>query len=301
MKTNFFYLLLLTTFFSCSTELIINDNVEPSETLIIWAHSDIQPRYLWEKYHYEYAIDDVRSLPFVPDMAIVAGDINHRQSSDMYWNWIKDLRKKTGITYWFEIAGNHDNHDIETYKRQSGKPLHYTVRCGNLLFIFLSDETKKANTIISDDVFEWWKNIVINNQDSIIITVTHAPLFQSQLVSTLNWTMIIKDSDRFWDVIKDYTVDVWISAHDHLPSMIPIKYNTPDNCKTLFLDVSSIHKVRFSPIESWFLIFQNGSSSLQCAARSHEKKLFYSSSFTYELSKKVFYKRNPPTIDKKYQ
>ena len=301
MKKTFFNFLFIAIFASCSTELVINDNSEPSEKLIIWAHSDIQPRYLWEKYHYEYAIDDVNSLPFVPDMALVAGDIVHRQSSEMYWKWIKDLRQSTGIPYWFEIAGNHDNHDIETYKKQSGKPLHYTVRCGNILFIFLSDETKKSNTIISDKVFLWWKNIVINNQDSIIVTVTHAPLLQSRLVSTLNRTMIIRDSDRFWNVINEYTVDVWISAHDHLPNVMPIKYTTPENCKTLFLGISSIHKVKFSPIESWFLIFQNGSSTLQCAARNHEKRYFYSSSFNYELSKTVFYKGAPPILDKSYQ
>jgi hypothetical protein len=50
----------------------------------------------------------------------------------------------------------------------------YTVEKGNILFIFMSNEDKGKATVISDETFKWWKNLVINNQDKIIVTITHA-------------------------------------------------------------------------------------------------------------------------------
>ena len=271
--------------FSCARKLS-PDDFSPRETsLIIWAHSDIQPNTPAEKIHYEIAVKDLKNLSFVPDMAIVAGDLVHRKDSQYYWDWMKTLRNETGIPLWFEIAGNHDQNDPISYAKNSDKPWHYAVRSGNILFIFLSDEIRSAVTDISDGAFEWWKDLVINNQDSIIVTITHAALSQSGLISTFNRTMCIKDSQRFWDVIKKYRVDLWISAHTHLPNYIPIKTSRHEECDTFFLDISSIHKDRGSPVESWILIFKDKNSSLLCLARDHENGKFYGTSFSLKLSK----------------
>ncbi|MDA3900937.1 MAG: metallophosphoesterase [Spirochaetes bacterium] len=298
--TMLLYLFMLSVI-SCTTTIIIPEPTSRNEMFIVWAHSDIQPKKPEEKFHYEDAIKDVTGLSFVPDMAIVAGDLVNRKNSQMYWDWMKQLRQKTAIPYWYEISGNHDHNDIESYLRNSGKPMHYTVRYGNLLFIFLSDETKRAVTHISDEVFQWWKEIVIQNSDSIIITITHAPLKQSQLISTYNWTMRIDRSERFWEIIKKHNVDIWISAHDHLPGFLSIKSTTPEGCNTLFLDVSSIHKTRGSPIESWMLFFKNNSNKLTCAARSHEKGKFYTTTFDRRLSRPFINDGGKPVIKSKFE
>ncbi|MDR3237348.1 MAG: metallophosphoesterase [Spirochaetia bacterium] len=282
------YIILFAVFFaaSCGSVKLTTGEVSPRESvLIIWAHSDIQPRSPEQKIHYETAIKDVKNFPFVPDMAIVAGDLVHRGDSQKYWDWMKELRAESTIPLWYEIAGNHDLNDAESYARNSGKPRHYAVRYGNILFIFLSDEVRSAVTEISDGAFEWWKDLVIKNSDSIIVTVTHAALKQSGLISTFNSTMCIEDSKRFWDVIRKHPVDLWISAHTHLPNFIAIKTSAPEDCKTLFLDISSIHKTTGSPVESWMLIFKNGSNALRCLPRDHEGARFYrQTAFTRELS-----------------
>jgi len=272
--------------FSCARKLT-PDDFSPRETsLIIWAHADIQPNVPDEKTHYEIAVKDLKNLPFVPDMAIVAGDLVHkRDSSQYYWDWMKPLRSETGIPLWFEIAGNHDQDD-PSYAKNSGKPWHYAVRSGNVLFIFLSNETRNRTTVISDGAFEWWKDLVINNQDSIIVTITHTTLSQSGLFLSTLKSMSIKDSKRFWEVIKKYRVDLWISAHTHFPNYVPImKTSRCEECDTFFLDVSSIHKDFASPVESWILIFKGGSRSLLCLARNHEKSKFYWTSFSLNLPK----------------
>ena len=286
---------------SCARKLT-QDDFSPRETsLIIWAHSDIQPYNLDEKEQYEIAIKDIKSMPFVSDMAIVAGDLVHRQDSQQYWDWMKTLRSESGIPLWFEIAGNHDQNDPVSYLKNSGKPWHYAVRYGNVLFIFLSDEIRSAVTDISDGAFEWWKNLVINNQDLIIVTITHAALKQSGLISTLNSTMCIKDSKRFWEVIQKYRVDLWISAHTHLPNYIPIKKSTRRKSATFFLDISSIHKHTASPIESWIFIFRDGSRSLLCFARNHEKNKFYRTSFNLNLPMPFVYGSGKPLMVSQYQ
>jgi len=286
---------------SCARKLTPDVSSPPETYLIIWAHADIQPNVPDEKKHYEIAVKDMKTMPFVPDMAIVAGDLVHRWDSQNYWDWMKTLRSETGISLWFEIAGNHDQNDPISYAKNSGKPWHYAVRSGNVLFIFLSDEIRSAVTDISDGAFEWWKDLVINNQDSIIVTVTHAALSQSGLLSTLNNTMCIKDSKRFWEVIKKYRVDLWISAHTHLPNYIPVKTSKPEECATFFLDISSIHKHFASPIESWVLIFKNGSHSLLCMARNHEEGRFYKTSFSLDLPKPFVRGNEKPLIVSQYQ
>jgi hypothetical protein len=254
--------------------------------LIIWAHADIQPRDEGEMSHYETAVKDIKTLPFVPDMALVAGDLVHRLDSQSRWDWMKGLREQTGIPLWFEIAGNHDLNDRASYLRNSGRPLHYAVRYGNILFIFLSDEIRSAVTDISDGAFMWWRDLVVNNQDSIIVTVTHAALSTSGLIATANWTMKIRDSGRFRDVLLSHPVDLWISGHTHLPNFLAVKSATHEDHPTLFLDVSSIHKSPGSPVESWILLFREGSRTLLCSPRNHEKGVFYSfTALRHELTR----------------
>ena len=262
---------------SCGRANLPSDAVVSRDrSLIIWAHSDIQPYTPAEKPQYETAVRDMRTLPFVPDMAIVAGDLVHRRESQAYWDWMKSLRARTGIPLWFEIAGNHDLNDYASYRRNSGKPRHYALRYGNILFIFLSDEIRSAPTDISDAAFEWWKNLVVSNQQSIIVTVTHAALEQSRMPATINKTMCIGRSERFWNVLAGHTVDLWISGHTHLPNSLLVKSAAPKGCGTFFLDVSSIHKSTGSPIESWLLVLRDGSRTLKCFPRNHEKGEFYS-------------------------
>ena len=283
--------MVITASSSCSgqKDVSLNEYSPRDRSLIIWAHSDIQPYRPEEKHHYEIAVRDIKTLPFIPDMAIVAGDLVHRKQSQEYWDWMKGLRSDTGIPYWFEITGNHDMNDSASYFRNSGKPVHYAVRYGNLLFIFLSDEIRSAVTDISDAAFKWWKQLVIKNRDGITVTVTHAALAQSGLPSTLNWTMNIRDSGRFYEVLKKYPVDLWISAHTHLPNSVAIKTSAPKEFRTLFLDVSSIHKSTGSPVESWILVFRDGSASLLCSPRNHEKGVFYSvTTFRFALSRPFF-------------
>jgi predicted phosphodiesterase len=271
------------------------------EYLRIWAHSDIQPRSPLEKNHYETAIADIlENVPHI-QAAIVAGDLVHRRDdSRMYHEWLAGIRHASGIPWWFEIAGNHDQNDIAMYLEYTGKPLHYAVRIGNLLIILMSDEIRSAVTDISDEAFSWWSDLVRDNQHMNIITVTHGALYGSGITSTINPTMRIERSERFVGVLKKYRVDLWLSGHSHLPSILSGKYNLHPDVGTLFLDVSSIHRSRFSPVESYILVFRNGDERFAVLARDHENRRYMRSRSLKGTLRKPFVREGgePRTISR---
>jgi hypothetical protein len=208
-------------------------------------------------------------------MAIGAGDLVHRRDAAAnYHRWLADLRGGSGIPWWFEIAGNHDQNDIAAYQKYTGKPLHYAVAVGNMLIILMSDEIRSAVTDISDGAFQWWRNLVVENQGRILVTVTHGALHGSGLPSTINPTMRIAESSRFIEVLRTHPVDLWMSGHSHLPSLLTGKISRPPVIRTLFIDVSSIHKSRFSPVESYVLSIRAGSDRMNIMLRDHEAGRF---------------------------
>ncbi len=137
---------LIVSFWACTygRSALSEDDLSAGEgRLIIWAHADIQPNNPSEKSHYETAVRDLKTLPFVPDMAIVAGDLVHRLDSQAYWDWMKGLRAQTGIPLWFEIAGNHDLNDPRSYLRNSGKSPGTTL-CATGTFSSSFSQTRSA-------------------------------------------------------------------------------------------------------------------------------------------------------------
>lgn len=268
-----------------------------SGIFVVWAHSDIHSRDQRDMNNYAKAVEDVRAkIPRV-DMAIVAGDIVHRKGSQREFEWFLKEREKAGIPRWYEIAGNHDLKDLENYVKYVGKPSHYSVTAGNILFLFMSSEDRydKPPTVISDETFEWWRDMVERNQDRIIITVTHGALTQSRLTGTFYQKVVIRYSERFVDVLKKFKVDLWISGHSHLPEYFT-KHRVDDNLNgTLFLDVSSIKKEFLGGLISRFLFFKTNSDRLLIRLRKHEGGRFDSRyEIDHGLSRPFQWDGSPP-------
>ncbi len=250
----------------------------PSSTYTVWVHSDIQPVYKADRWHYKRAIEDLKNIQPYPLMAIVAGDIVQHKESDEDFEWFVGLRTQAHIQYWYEIAGNHEWKNITGYQKYIGKPLQYTVRFGNVIFILMSNERGRPPTYLSDETFNWWKNIVIANQDKTIITVTHAPLKNSKLLGSFSSKHNIINSERFEKVLKQYHVDIWISGHIHTP--VWLKQNSrfaPEFGNILFINVCGIRKDPTMGIESRIFFFQEGSKKVLIRLRDHESESFKSS------------------------
>ncbi len=95
---------------------------------------------------------------------MVAGDITQGNEKGDF-DWYISTRNASYIKEWFEVAGNHDLNleNGKLYQKKIQKGLHYSVMKGNILFIFISDELRSSATDISDETFNWWRNLVINN------------------------------------------------------------------------------------------------------------------------------------------
>ncbi len=246
----------------------------PGNRLVIWAHSDIQPRNLKERAHYEIAAADVRDNLQPVDMGIMAGDIVQYSDSDNDFMWILETRKMAAVPYWYEITGNHDARNIANFFKYMKKPLYYSVIWGNVIIIFLADEINSSPTEISDHSFRFWEECVTKNQDKTVITITHAQIPESGLVFSSIHRSKILDSGRFVNVLKKYRVDLWLSGHTTLPPFGEYQRSRPgDMNNTLFVNISGIRR-DLGNVRSCFLFFEKGKGELIVRFRDHDRKKF---------------------------
>lgn len=263
--------ILFIIFISCAEkQTFIRESVQEKDYFVIWAHSDIQPRDIRERDYYATAIDDINANVRNVNIALVAGDIIHWTESAEVYQWYADMKSRSYIKHWYEIAGNHDQKDSENYKKIIKMPLHYSVRAGNILILLMSDESRSPETNISDSAFQWWRQMVIDNQDKIIITVTHAYLKQSGLFSAFIDSRDISGSERFADVLREYKVDIWLCGHVHMAQWMNSRVKVSKELNgTLFINVSAIRGNMFKDVESSILFFKNNSDKVLVRSRDH--------------------------------
>jgi len=285
-------LFLLSCSIGNSAGLIAKDATwhDPNSTFKVWVLSDIQPTKDKHREAFQEAILDInKNVPGI-QMAIVGGDIANRTTSEAY-DWYLSLRALSYIKDWNEIAGNHDlNTDLgELYRDKIKENFNYSITKGNVLFLFMSDEVGGKPTGISDETFNWWKELVVNNQDMIIVVMTHAPLEGSGIPFSYLDGRQVTDSKRFTDVLKKYKVDMWFSGHLHLPHFLTNNIVKQEDLNgTIFINVSSIRPEMFDlkKSESRIITFVCDSDQVLIQARNHnEKKYNENLSSVYKLSK----------------
>jgi predicted phosphodiesterase len=244
---------------------------------LIWMLSDIQPKTTLDRNVFEAAVADVNENIGSVDMGIMAGDLLKSRSHDDDFNWLIQTRNKANVTNWYQIAGNHDVRSGPIFYKYFPQAKYYALTYGNLLFLFLSDQSMASRTDISDDTFLWWKDMVESNREKIIITVSHAQLKNSGLTGSIVPSRVIHNSKRFETVLKQEKVALWVSGHSHLPQVISGPSTANKNLGgTFFVNVGTIDDVSFLDSESRFFYFHDGSDVLWIRSRNHSKRLFNS-------------------------
>ena len=261
--------------YNSGAELLEADWYNPRETLTVWALADIQPTEESDREAFERAIEDINeNVPNV-GLAIVAGDIVNVTEEEVF-DWYVETRDGSYIESWYEIIGNHDlkSDRGKLFREKLREEVDYSVSIGNILFIFMSDAERGKPTVISDEVFEWWRELVVNNQDKIIVVTTHAPLEGSGIPFSSFTDRQVIGSERFTDVMRDYTVDLWLSGHLHLPhSMWNATVEKEEFGGTEFIHISSIRPeiLGIKESDSRILTFACGSDKVLLRVRNHEK------------------------------
>lgn len=273
---SYFVLALLAGCSMVETSPYVEAEGDDTRRLTIWALSDIQPGTSGERIYFENAIEDVNSLGRV-DMGLMAGDLLASRSDRETFDWFVKTRRTSTVLNWFEIAGNHDARSQPLFSEYFPHPPYYGVAVGNILILMLSDISPASKTNISKEGFLWWKKMVLENQDKIIITVTHAQLRKSGLLGSVIKSRVIEDSARFEEVLEHARVVLWLSGHSHLPQglantlRIRPRFN---NC--CFVNVSSISKEPLIDSQSRMFVFTKGEPSVWIRSRNHTKQQFAS-------------------------
>lgn len=277
MKRSFPAFLVFLFCLGCSAKQTVD--FSDRKNFIVWAFSDIQPRNRKDRLAFEAAVNDVKDNFLRFDCSIAGGDIVQNpgggQSFDA-WKWFYSEMGKLPSRPIYEIAGNHDARKIETYLQNTKKPLHYAVKYGNLLMIFLSDETADSATTVPDGVFLWWKNLVEKNQDKIILTVSHSQLGGSGFFYNIISYRNVSGSERFISVLKKNRVDFWLFGHTHVPTILGGKNKKVSSLNgTAFINISAIREdYAVSYSESRFICLVPGSRDVLIRTRNHRKKVF---------------------------
>jgi len=283
-KLKLFSLLLFLIQSSCyigytsGDELSCANWFDSENTLTLWALADIQPRNRGHEEAFEIAITDINdNVPNI-DLAIVAGDIVNETKEETF-DWYVQTRDGSYIEEWYEIIGNHDlkTDRGKLFREKLREEVNYSVLKGNILFIFMSDSQRGKPTEISDEVFNWWKDLVVNNQDKIIVVTTHAPLEDSGIPFSSFRDRQIINSERFDEVLKEYQVDLWLSGHLHLPHGMMNNIVEKDKFDgTIFVHISSIRPeiMGLKESESRLLTFVCGSDKVLIRVRNHKDGRF---------------------------
>jgi len=263
------------TFEVSSTSTVNSGNNGTNKNIFrIWALSDIQPRNQDERNAFKNAINDINNNIKEIKFSIVAGDIVNTTNEEIF-EWYIAERKKSYIKTWYEIIGNHDlkNDNGKLFRNKLRSEINYSITVDNMIYIFMSDALKGKPTDISDETFQWWKILVINNQDKIITVVTHAPLEGSNIPFSENMDRKILDSNRFLQVLREYKVDLWLSGHLHLPNEFKNTLNRNKNLNDIiFVHISSIRPefLGLKQSQSRFIEFLCGENTIIIKSRDHE-------------------------------
>ena len=215
---------------------------------------------------------------------------------------------------WIDPLGEHPETSGVANERRpfvvEGNYERYAFQAGNVLFLMLSDNNdgeypigrsnKKAGCpagAITEETFEWWKSMVMSNQDKIIITAHHqlprettiatAPYegtkykYHGQCspddVKGSSYLYFIGDdpnSDQLTDFLEANPgcIDLWLGAHTHISPLDTLngrtfceqKYGvTFVNCAQLFFSPTG-------PASSRKFEFKNGDDQLLLRTYIHK-------------------------------
>jgi len=249
---------------------------DENQHFVVWMLSDIQPPTISERVSFERAIEDVNDNVAQVNLGVIAGDLLKARSHDEAFQWFVTTRKRSKVKDWYEIAGNHDIRSGKLFWQYFPYPSYYAAEVGNLLFLFMSDESTDSKTDLADTTFDWWRQMVIDNQDHIIFTVTHAQLRHSGLLGSIASSRVIAGSERFEQVLEKYRVALWASGHVHLPQGLSETVSIQKQLGgTFFVNVSCIYEDTLMDSQSRFFYFENGSDTVWIRSRNHTKGQFH--------------------------
>ncbi len=230
---------------------------------------------------FKNALGDIKNNIGTIDYALVLGDMVETGSTEEFQKYLS-IRNTSGISQWFELAGNHEQGGILEYEKLINYHKTYAVRDGNLVWIFLSDELYSSYGEMGEKTYLWLKDTITKHQDKNIILCTHQlvkdtvrPLSDSHSYFDPTGKYIINGSTGILDTLR---VDLWLNGHQHYFVYDPeldIATKTLPKGKTTFINVASLN-FNYNTQASQSFIFEiiKGKSEIVAKRRIHDLEIY---------------------------
>jgi len=207
------------------------------------------------------------------DYALVLGDITQNGWAEELDSYLK-VRAQSGITNWFELAGNHeyarDGKSVYQERIRSTKP--YCVVDGNLVWFFLSDEKPGVPGDLSETTLRWLDQKLTEHKDKIIIISSHQLVYDTVKTSTKG-SMFLNPKEQVKDLLTRHHVDVWLAGHEHHVPWTEESMIKKDG--TWFINVASMsYAYNTRESQSFLLDFTEGEQQIKVRRRIHDKGIF---------------------------
>ncbi len=239
---------------------------------------------------------------------------NHDRSGlneEKNWWWRKWLDPTGEHTEFSKVDNNKRPYPVEgTWER-------YSFKVGNVLFLMMSDINEPTQTIgrgdlggnpagvVSGETFEWWKRMVQDNQDSIIVSAHHYML-KDTTVASGEWEGLEKDENGNWrsgfhgykpqgapigasylyfvdskpdaQAFEKYisghpgAVDIWLGGHTHAhpDAVVGEKSHIETKWGTHFINTAALTRYHVpNPPKSRLLTFTAGSKEVKVQCYMH--------------------------------
>jgi predicted phosphodiesterase len=205
--------------------------------------------------------------------ALVLGDITASGLAEELDSY-RVVCVQSGITNWFELAGNHeyakDGKIAYQEKIRSTKP--YCVVDGNLVWFFLSDEKPGVQGDLSETTLRWLDQKLTEYKDKIIIVSSHQLVYDTVKTSTKS-SMFLNPKEQVKELLARHPVDIWLSGHEHHTPWTEESMIKKEG--TWFINVASMsYAYNTGESQSFILEFTEGEQQIKVRRRIHDKGIF---------------------------
>jgi len=220
-----------------------------------------------------HACSELKTNNIRIDYALVLGDMTQNGLAEELDRYLK-VRTQSGITNWFELAGNHEyarnGTSVYTEKIRSTKP--YCVVDGNFVWFFLSDEKPGVPGDLSETTLRWLDQKLTEHKDKIIIISSHQLVYDTVKTSTKG-SMFLNPKEQVKDLLARHHVDVWLAGHEHHLQWTEESMVKKD--ETWFINVASMsYAYNTGESQSFLLEFTEGEQQIKVRRRIHDKGIF---------------------------
>lgn len=161
------------------------------------------------------AIDDLnRNLGSI-DYGLTLGDITHDGDRRSLIEYL-ELRDKSRVPRWFELAGNHDHHrdGIANYGDLVRAPASYTFIDGNVAWIFVSAENNACPGDMSRASLRWLREQLAEHQDKVIILCSHQ-LPPHTVRRSNEYIFSMQPRNEIAGILESHPIALHLCGHEH--------------------------------------------------------------------------------------